>query len=207
MKNPTLLALACLATPVLAEVTFSQDVAPIIFRRCTGCHRPGEAAPFSLMNSSDAAKHGKIIAAVTAARLMPPWKALPASYEYKDSRRLSEGELKTIQAWVKAGMPEGDATKVPALPKFTSGWQLGVPDLVLKMDKGFTVPADGADIYRYLRIPLNLPEDKWVRAIELRPSAPRVVHHVLYFANPAEDAKKIEAEQVHLRLGATPLVY
>ncbi len=199
MKNSTLLALVCLATPLLGEVTFSQDVAPIIFRRCTGCHRPGEAAPFSLMNYSDVSKHGKIIAAVTAARLMPPWKALPASYEYKDSRRLSDGELKTLQAWVKAGMPEGDSAKVPALPKFTSGWQLGVPDLILKMDKGFTVPADGADIYRYLRIPLNLPEDKWVRAIELRPSAPRVVHHVLYFANPAEEANKIEAEQAGVK--------
>ena len=154
MKNLTLLALAGLATPLLAEVTFSQDVAPIIFQRCTGCHRPGEAAPFTLMNYSDVAKHGKTIAAVTASRLMPPWKALPASYEYKDSRRLSEGELKTIQTWVKAGMPEGDVTKVPAAPKFTSGWQLGVPDLVLKMDKGFTVPADWIQLHFALLIGL-----------------------------------------------------
>src|SRR5882757_4304553 len=89
------------------------------------------------------------------------------------------------KTWVKQGMAKGDPAKTPALPKFTDGWQLGTPDLVVKMDKGFTVPAEGADIYSYQRIPLNLPEDKWVQAIELRPSARKVVHHVLYFADSA----------------------
>jgi hypothetical protein len=178
-----------------AQITFSEQIAPIIYERCSGCHRPGEAAPFSLLNYEDVLKHGKLIAAVTAARIMPPWKAEPASYSYRDSRRLTDAELATIQAWVKQGMPEGDPTKTPALPKFTNAWQLGTPDLIVKMDKAFTVPAEGADIYRYLRIPLNLPDDKWVRAIELRPSSRQVVHHVLYFADATSDAQKIEAEQ------------
>ena len=178
-----LLCFASLSTlSAQAQVTFSKDIAPIVYSHCTTCHRPGEAAPFSLMSYSDVAKHGKLIAAVTAARIMPPWKAEPASYEYRDSRRLTDAELKTIQDWVKAGMPKGDLAEAPSVPQFTAGWQLGTPDLVLKMDKAFPVPADGSDIYRYLRIPLNLPEDKWVRAIELRPSARTVVHHVLYFA-------------------------
>ena len=179
-----------------AQVTFSENVAPIIYNRCTACHRPGEAAPFPLMNYDDVAKHGRLIAAVTASRIMPPWQAEPAAYEYKDSRRLTDAELKTIQAWVKQGMPKGDLSKVPALPKFTDGWQLGTPDLVLKMERGFTVPAEGADIYRYMRIPLNLPDDKWVQAIELRPSSRKVVHHVLYYADPTEDALKVESEQI-----------
>ena len=178
-----------------ADVTFSENVAPIVFHRCTGCHRPGEAAPFSLMSYDDVAKRGKLIAAVTASRLMPPWRAEPASYSYKDSRRLTDDELATIQTWVKQGMPKGDLTKVPPLPKFPDGWQLGTPDVVVKMEKGFTVPAEGPDIYRYLRIPLNLPDDKWVQAIELRPSSRKVVHHVLYFADAADEAKKIEAEE------------
>jgi len=186
---PTLLA----AAP--PQVTFSENVAPIIYNRCAGCHRPGEAAPFSLLSYDDVAKHGKLIAAVTSARIMPPWKAEPASYPYKDSRRLSDAELSTLQAWVKAGMPKGDMSKAPELPKFPDGWQLGTPDLIVKMPKGFTIPADGADIYRYLRIPLNLPDDKWVQAIEFRPSAGKVVHHVLYFADSTEDAKRIEAEE------------
>jgi hypothetical protein len=187
--------LAGASFPLTAQVTFSENVAPILYHRCTGCHRPGEAAPFSLISYDDAAKRGKLIAAVTASRLMPPWRAEPASYPYKDSRRLTDDELGTIQAWVKQGMPKGDPAKAPAPPKFPDGWQLGTPDLVVKMDKGFTVPAEGADIYRYLRIPLNLPDDKWVQAIELRPSARKVVHHVLYFADASEDAKNIEAEQ------------
>jgi hypothetical protein len=196
IRNFLLLAsLAGTSFPLAAQVTFSEDVAPIIYNRCTGCHRPGEAAPFSLISYDDAAKRGNLIAAVTASRLMPPWRAEPASYPYKDSRRLTDDELGTIQAWVKQGMPKGDPAKAPAPPKFPDGSQLGTPDLVVKMDKGFTVPAEGADIYRYLRIPLNLPDDKWVRAIELRPSARKVVHHVLYFADSSEDAKNIEAEQ------------
>ncbi len=183
------------AASLPAQVTFSENVAPIIFNRCAGCHRPGEAAPFSLLSYGDVSKHAKLIATVTAARIMPPWQAEPASYSYKDSRRLTTAELETIQTWVKQGMPAGDPRKSPPLPKFTDGWQLGAPDLIVKMDKSFTVPAEGADIYRYLRIPLNLPEDKWVQAIELRPSSRKVVHHVLYFADSTADAKKLEADQ------------
>jgi hypothetical protein len=189
------LLLAAAGDALCGQVTFSENVAPIINKHCAGCHRPGEAAPFSLLNYSDTVKHGKLIAAVTAQRIMPPWSAEPASYPYKDSRRLTDSELATLQAWIKEGMPEGDRAKTPAPPKFTEGWQLGTPDLVVKMDKGFTVPAEGADIYRYLRIPLDLPDDRWIQAIELRPSSRGVVHHVLYFADATDEAKKIEADE------------
>src|SRR5580700_10222304 len=196
IRNFLLLAsLAGTTFPLAAQVTFSENVAPIIYHRCTGCHRPGEAAPFSLMSYEDVAKRGKLIAVVTESRLMPPWRAEPASYPYKDSRRLSDDELATIQAWVKEGMPKGNPVKIPAPPKFPDGWQLGTPDLVVKMEKGFSVPAEGPDIYRYQRIPLDLPDDKWVQAVELRPSSRKVVHHVLYFADSSDEAKKIEAEQ------------
>ena len=195
MKRFVLLAIILSALPVVAQVTFSENVAPIVYKRCAGCHRPGEAAPFSLITFDDVVKRGRLIASVTAAGIMPPWQALPASYEYKDSRRMTADELATLQAWVKQGMPQGDPARTPALPKFPDGWQLGTPDLIVKMPKGFTVPAEGADIYRYLRIPLNLPEEKWVRAIELRPSSRKVVHHVLYFADSAGEAKRIEAEE------------
>src|SRR5579863_6985944 len=136
-------SLAGAAFPAAAQVTFSENVASIIHNRCTGCHRPGEAAPFSLISYEDVAKRGKLIAAVTESRLMPPWRAEPASYPYKDSRRLTNEELGTIQAWVKAGMPKGDPAKIPAPPKFPDGWQLGAPDMVVKVEKGFTVPAEG----------------------------------------------------------------
>jgi len=176
-----------------APVTFSGDIAPIVYKQCTGCHRPGEAAPFSLISYEDVAKRGKLIAAVTKSRYMPPWKAEPASFHYKDERRLTDAQIGMIQDWVKQGMPRGDESLMPAVPHFPEGWQLGTPDLIVEMPKGFQVPAEGADIYRNFVIPLDLKTDQWVTAIDLRPSSRGVVHHVLYFADTSGEARKADA--------------
>ena len=166
-------------------VTFNKQIAPIVYNNCSSCHRPGEAAPFSLLSYQDVAPKARIIAAVTSSHQMPPWKAEPASYSYRDERRLTDAQIQLIQAWVKQGMPEGKPEDRPAPPKFSSGWMLGEPDLVVEMPAGFHVPADGPDIYRNIVIPLGLTEDKWVTAIDMRPSARSVVHHVLYFGDPS----------------------
>src|SRR5260221_1350370 len=166
-----------------APVTFNHDIAPVMYRNCSACHRPGEAAPFALLSHQDAAKKGKMIAKVTASHVMPPWKAEPASYAYRDERRLTEAEIGLIQAWVKAGMPEGTGEK-PEPPKFASGWMLGEPDLVVEMPAAYHVPAGGPDIYRNIAVPLGPTDDKWITALDMRPSARAVVHHVLYFADP-----------------------
>jgi mono/diheme cytochrome c family protein len=186
---PALCVVLWLCTrPVAAEtVTFNRQIAPIIYNNCSSCHRPGEAAPFSLLSYQDVMKKGQIIAAVTSSRLMPPWKAEPASYSYRDERRLKDSDIALIDQWVKQGMPEGDSPK-PASPKFASGWQLGEPDLVVEMPAGYHVPADGPDIYRNIAIPLGLTADKWITAIDMRPSARSVVHHVLYFGDPSGKA-------------------
>jgi hypothetical protein len=165
-------------------VTFNKQIGPIIYNNCSSCHRPGEAAPFSLLSYQDVAPKARMIAAVTSSHQMPPWKAEPASYSYRDERRLTDAQIQLIQAWVKQGMPEGKPEDRPAPPKFASGWMLGEPDLVVEMPAGFHVPADGPDIYRNIVIPLGLTEDKWVTAIDMRPSARSVVHHVLYFGDP-----------------------
>jgi hypothetical protein len=169
-------------------VTFNQNIAPIIYHNCSPCHRPGEAAPFPFLSYQDVAKRARTIAKVTASRFMPPWKAEPASYPYRDERRLTTDEITLIQSWVKQGMPEGDAAEKPEPPKFTSGWQLGEPDFIVEMPAVYHVPADGPDIYRNIAVPIGLTEDKWVTAIEMRPSARAVVHHVLYFADPTGQA-------------------
>ena len=163
-----------------AGVTFTQDIAPIVFRNCTGCHRPGQAAPFALLSYADVKKRGALIAAVTQSRYMPPWHAAHGYGEFLDERRLTEEQIAAIAAWVKSGMPEGDPRKLPALPAFTEGWQLGKPDLIVSMPKGFALPASGPDIYRNFVIPLNLAEDKWVRAVEYHPGKRAVVHHCLF---------------------------
>jgi mono/diheme cytochrome c family protein len=164
-------------------VTFNRQIAPIIYQNCSSCHRPGEAAPFSLLSYEDVKRKAKTIGRATSSRIMPPWKAEPASYPYRDERRVTEKQIALIQSWIAAGMPEGKASEKPAPPKFESGWQLGEPDLVVEMPRGFHVPADGPDIYRNIPVELGLTEDKWVAAIDMKPSARAVVHHVLYFAD------------------------
>ncbi len=170
------------------QVTFNKQIAPIIYNNCSSCHRPGEAAPFSLLSYQDVQKRGKTIAAVTSARFMPPWKADEGSYHFRDERRLKDTEIALIQEWVKQGMPEGKASDAPAPPKFTSGWMLGEPDLVIDMPAAYHIPADGPDIYRNIAVPLGLTEDKWITAIDMKPTARSVVHHVLYFADASGKA-------------------
>jgi mono/diheme cytochrome c family protein len=186
-----ILSAALIAFPLLAQsatvrtpVTFIREIAPIIYDNCSSCHRPGEAAPFPLLSYEDVVKKGRTIAKVTAARLMPPWKAEPASYHYRDERRLADAQIALIQSWVEQGMPEGHGPK-PNPPTFASNWRLGEPDLVVEMPAAYHVPADGPDIYRNIAVPLGLTEDKWIAAIDLRPSARALVHHVLYFADPS----------------------
>src|SRR5690349_15602417 len=130
-----------------AAVTFNQQVAPIIYHNCSSCHRPGEAAPFALLSYEDVKKKGRQIGKVTSSRIMPPWKAEPASYAYRDERRLTDEQITTIQFWINQGMPEGSDAEKPEPPKFASGWQLGEPDLLVEMPSAYHVPAEGRDIY------------------------------------------------------------
>jgi mono/diheme cytochrome c family protein len=167
-----------------ADVTFNHDIAPILFQNCASCHREGEAAPFPLLTYEDASKRAKLIAKVTNSRFMPPWKAEPASFAYRDERRLTDVQIALIQQWYAQGAPEGNANEKPQPPKFESGWMLGEPDLVVEMPTAYHVPADGPDIYRNIAVPLGLNEEKWLTAIDMRPSARAVVHHVLYFGDP-----------------------
>ena len=169
--------------PVAAQkssITFSETIAPILYANCVTCHRPGEAAPFSLITYEDARRRGKLLADVTRQRLMPPWQATHGYGEFADERRLTDEQIKAIGDWVNAGMPAGDAAKMPPLPKFSDGWHLGTPDLVLKMTEPFDVPASGPDVFRNFVVPSGITEDKWVRAVEFRPSARAVVHHALF---------------------------
>jgi mono/diheme cytochrome c family protein len=124
-------------------VTFSDAIAPILYANCVTCHRPGEAAPFSLISYDDVKKRGTLVASVTKSRYMPPWHAAHGYGEFADERRLTDDQIATIGEWVTRGMPQGDPAKLPKLPQFTDGWQLGTPDLVLEMPDAFEVPASG----------------------------------------------------------------
>src|SRR4030095_12949799 len=174
-------------------VTFSEHVAPIVFANCTTCHRPGEAAPFSLLSYRDARPLAKAIASATASKVMAPGKAGPSDFAFENARRLTDEQIAIIQRWVADGAPEGDPAKTPALPRFTEGWQLGTPDLAVSMSEAFEVPAKGPDVYRNFVVPLNLDRDTWVRAIDFRPSARSVVHHSPFFLDASGGAREQDA--------------
>ena len=109
------------ASAAAGPVTFSETVAPILYENCVTCHRPGQAAPFSLISYDDAKKKGKLIAKVTESRYMPPWHAAHGYGEFAGERRLTDAQIATLAEWVKQGMPQGDPGKMPALPKFPGG--------------------------------------------------------------------------------------
>ncbi|MCB1097299.1 MAG: hypothetical protein KDN22_17125 [Verrucomicrobiae bacterium] len=200
MRTSSLAVLALVATSVPGLsgselVTFSEHVAPIIFKNCSTCHRPGQGAPFPLTNFEEVRKRGKFIVEVTTDRYMPPWHAATGGPPFKDERRLTDDQILTLSQWVESGMAEGDPEKVPALPDFPEGWLLGKPDMVIEMTEAYDVPADGPDIYRNFVVSLDLPEDKWLKAIDFKPSAPSVVHHSLFFIDETGDARKRDAEE------------
>ena len=185
--------LACSASFVFAEApTFSRDVATIMHEKCTVCHRPDSSGPFPLITYNDAKRRAATIEAVLEDNYMPPWKPVDHGISYANARNLSQQEKRTITAWINAGCPEGDRTQTPVAPEFSDGWSLGEPDLIVKMNGAFEVPAEGPDIYRSFVFPLDLPEDKWVKAVELRPRAKNSVHHAIFYLDSNGNARKLD---------------
>ena len=181
------------AEPVQVTPTFTEHIAPLIHAKCAGCHRDGQGAPFTLLTYAQVKKRAEQIADITDERVMPPWHADPGVVDYANDRSLSAAQIELIQRWFKAGTPEGDPAKLPALPKFPEGWKLGTPDFVAETTEAYPVPVEGPDVYRNFVIPLNLTEDTWVNALEFKPGAPSVVHHVLYFLDISGKARGYDA--------------
>lgn len=177
-------AVACSATSPLPSltpqnVTFNKHIAPIVFANCVQCHRPGEVAPFSLLTYADAKEHAKEIGEQTMAGHMPPWLPEKSEFAIVGERRLRPEQIDTIQRWVKTGAVEGDAADLPAAPVFPDGWQLGKPDLVVTVDRPYTVPASANDIYRNLVVRVPLSASTYVRAAEFKTNGAPIHHAVI----------------------------
>ncbi len=172
-----LVAPAKAAAPQTPEVTFSRDVAPIVFDACVSCHRAGGPGPFPLTTYDEVRRRATQIAEVTRTRFMPPWKVEPAVGHFVGQRLLTDQEITTLARWATGGAPEGDATALPALPKFADGWLLGKPDLIVKPDAAFALPAQQADAFRIFAIRIPVSERSYVTGIEFHPGNARVVHH------------------------------
>lgn len=177
-----------------SPVTFNRDIAPIIFHSCSTCHHPGEAGPFPLLTYSDVKKHARQIADVTQARTMPPWLPQPQELKFADELRLTDKQLDLIQRWVAQGALEGDATDLPPQPKFTQGWRLGRPDLILTAQKPLILPPEGTDTYWNFVFPLSIGQTRWMKAIEIHPGDKRYVHHANILVDRSGSSRQREIE-------------
>jgi Tfp pilus assembly protein PilF len=195
------------ATVARQSPTFNRDIAPILFEKCSNCHRPVDpsatgtdpicfaGAPFSLLRYSDARAHAAEIAIAVKDRVMPPWlpEQAPGQIgEFANPRILSEAEIDVIESWARLGAPEGDPSDQPTVPAWPQGWQLGKPDLVLKMPDVYTLPATGTDVFRNFVIPVPIPATRYVRAIELRADNPAILHHATIGIDRTRMARKLD---------------
>jgi mono/diheme cytochrome c family protein len=159
--------------------TFARDVAPILYKNCVSCHRPGEMGPMSLISYNDARPWAKSIRDRVASRSMPPWFADPHYGTFVNDPSLSQKDVDTIAAWVEGGAPQGAPKDLPALPAMVEGWQIGTPDVVVEMPEEFQVPATGTINYRTYNVKTSFKEDMWVVAAEVRPGDRAHVHHAV----------------------------
>jgi mono/diheme cytochrome c family protein len=174
------------------DLTFNKDIAPLFFKNCADCHRPGENAPFSVLTYNDIRPWAKSIREKVLTREMPPWHADPHTGQWANDRRLSQKDIEAIAAWVDQGAKEGDPKDLPPQPEFVDGWTIGKPDLVLTMPEEFTLAASGPDEYRYFQIDPKFTEDKYVQMAEARPGNRKIVHHIAaVFQPPPTDVKLI----------------
>ncbi len=180
MKNTVISFILSISfAQISAQVTFSKDIAPIIYENCTSCHRPGEIAPFSLTNYEEVASWGNMISYVTNIKYMPPWKPDRDYSNFVGETGLTDEEIQLIADWVDAGLPQGNPNDEPPIPSFPSGSQLGVPDLVLEMEEDFFIEGNNQDNYRVFVLPSGLTEDQEIAAVEFRPGNNKAVHHAL----------------------------
>lgn len=161
--------------------TFYKDVLPVIQNKCQGCHRPGEAAPMSFLTYEGTRPFAAAIRQAVLTQKMPPWSADPAHGRFANDPTLTEAEKNTLIAWADAKAPAGNAKDAPAPRRFVEGWNIGHPDLIVRMPKAYEIPAAGTVDYTRFIIPINFTEDRWVSAAEIRPGNRAVVHHVIAY--------------------------
>lgn len=176
-----------------AAPTFSRDVAPLLRQHCSECHRPGGAAPFSLLTYDDVRPRAREIVAAASTRQMPPWKAAGPAGQFVSDRRLSSSDVAMLQAWLQNGAARGDGD-VPPSTRPSSAWQLGPPDMVVTLESPYRLPAGGSDRLRNFVIRLPVDRTRYVRAWEFRPTNPRVVHHATMMIDRGGAARRADAE-------------
>ncbi len=167
------------------NVTWSDDVAPLLFEKCVKCHRPGQTAPMSLMSYKETRPWARSIRKVTSDRTMPPWFANPEHGEFVEDPTLTDKEIELLGKWVEAGAPQGDPAKAPKPPTFSSDWQIGEPDVIFTMEP-FEITDDMEDHYQWVQVTNTLDEDRWIKGMEVHATFAEAVHHNLTYLGPPD---------------------
>jgi tetratricopeptide (TPR) repeat protein len=181
--------------PGPVSVTFTRDIAPLIFEHCTPCHRPGDAAPFSLLTYHDVSLRAAQIVRVTTARQMPPWKPEPGHGDFAEARRLTEQQIAVIQRWVLQGAVEGHQADLPPTPQWPSDWQLGKPDVVVTMPESYPLEGGGQDVFRTFVLPIPTSERRHVKGLEFRAGGSKAVHHANMKIDRTRASRRQDDEQ------------
>ena len=157
--------------------TYSADIAPIIYRSCSPCHRPNQVGHFNLLTYRDVVTNANKILYTVTNRIMPPWPADHQYTEFVGQNILSSKEIALIETWVKEGAPLGDSAKIPPIPTFPLRSFIGIPDLSIPV-KPIALRGNQIDQFLLIKVPYELPQDTFLRAVEFVPGNTKVVHHV-----------------------------
>ena len=170
------------------DFTYCKTIAPILYANCLECHRTGEIGPFDISNYDEVLGWADMLVEVIEQKRMPPWHANPQHSSFKNARQMPAKSLETIQEWIAAGMPYGNAADLPTKPTFLDGWRLPKkPDQVVSMrEQPYRVPANGSVDYQYFVVDPGIHEDKWITAAQVIPGCPEVVHHAIVFIRPPD---------------------
>jgi hypothetical protein len=172
------LLFSCTENASKNTLTFNKDIAVIIHKNCSPCHRKGEAGPFELITYKDVKRKSKTIAKVVAAGIMPPWPADPEYRHYAGEKILTAAEKNSILDWIRNDAPEGDPSHPPTLPVFNDQSQFGKPDMVISMEHPYIIKGDNTDRFMVMKIPFELEQDTFLRMVEYIPGNRKLAHHV-----------------------------
>ena len=189
------LDLASANSAAAPKVTYHNRISRVIQQNCQECHRQGGVGPFTLDTLEEVVSHKGMIQKVVEKGTMPPWfAAKPAKGEHSpfvNDRSLPEADKADLLAWFKDGAPAGEKIDAPLARRFPKDWVIGKPDLVLQLDNAIDIKATGVMPYQTVVVDTKLGEDTWISAVEIRPTAKEVVHHVLVFTAPPKTGAEL----------------
>jgi Copper type II ascorbate-dependent monooxygenase, C-terminal domain len=158
--------------------TFSEHIAPIVYSNCVPCHRHGGVGPFPLISYKDLAKRTETIEHVVSSRIMPPWPADHDYQHYIGERYLEEAEIEILLKWIEQGFPAGDPARIPEIPYYPLGSMLGEPDTTFWMKDTVLIKGNNTDHFMFVKIPMELPRDTFIRVMEYIPGNRALAHHM-----------------------------